>query len=84
MRELGVKTSVVYLIGMIATAVVLGLIVDATMGAYDWTPNIADAAHGEHIGVFHWAGMGVLLAALVYVWWRELRASRLGPSTASG
>lgn len=73
MRELGVRTSVVYLIGMIVTAVALGLLVNATMGSLDWTPNISDAAHGEHIGVFHWAGLGLLLAALVYVWWRQLR-----------
>jgi uncharacterized membrane protein YraQ (UPF0718 family) len=77
MRELGVRTSVVYLIGMIVTAVALGLIVDATMGSLDWTPNIADAMHGEHIGVFHWVGLGVLILALGYVWIRQPVKSRL-------
>lgn len=82
MRELGTRTSLVYLIGMIVTAVALGLIVDATMGSLDWTPNIADAAHGEHIGVFHWVGLAVLIVALVYVWMRQLTKSRLARSVA--
>ena len=73
MRELGTKTSLVYLIGMIVTAVALGLIVDATMGSLDWTPNIADPRHGEHFGVFHWAGLGILIASLLYVWLRQIR-----------
>jgi uncharacterized membrane protein YraQ (UPF0718 family) len=77
MRELGTRTSLVYLIGMIVTAVTLGLIVDATMGSLDWTPNIADPARGEHIGVFHYAGLVVLLASLVYVWVRQFTKSRL-------
>ena len=82
MRELGTRTSLVYLIGMIVTAVALGLIVDATMGSLDWTPNIADAAHGEHIGVFHYLGLSVLIVALVYVWMRQLTKSRLGRGLA--
>lgn len=82
MRELGTRTSLVYLIGMIVTAVTLGLIVDATMGSLDWTPNIADPAHGEHIGVFHWVGLVMLLASLVYVWVRQIVRRRLGGSVA--
>jgi hypothetical protein len=74
MRELGTRTSIVYLIGMIVTAVTLGLIVDATMGSLDWTPKIAAPGHGEHIGVFHWTGLILLVAALIYVWWRQMKA----------
>ena len=74
MRELGIKTSMVYLIGMIVTAVALGLIVNATMGSLDWTPKIAGPGHGERIGVFHWTGLILLVAALIYVWWRQMKA----------
>lgn len=77
MRELGVKTSIVYLVGMIVTAVALGLTVNATMGSLDWTPKIADPSHGEHIGLFHYAGLGVLLLSLGYVWFSQLRKGRL-------
>lgn len=82
MRELGVRTSVVYLVAMIVSAVALGLVVNATMGPLDWTPNIADAAHGEHIGVIHWVGLAVLIVALAYVWLRQLTKSSHARSRA--
>ncbi len=71
-RELGVKTAAVYLIGMIVTAIALGVLVNATMGSLDWTPRIADPAHGEHIGLFHYSGLVLLVSALMYVWARQL------------
>jgi hypothetical protein len=72
-REMGAKTAAVYLGGMIVSAVAIGLFVNATMGSLDWTPKIADAVHGEHIGVFHWVGLGILIIALSYVWMRQIR-----------
>lgn len=71
-REMGVRTSLVYLIGMTVTAVTLGLVVNASMGSLDWTPKIADATRGERIGVFNGVGVVVLIAALLYVWGRQI------------
>ena len=74
-RELGMKTAAVYLGGMIVSAVAIGLVVDATMGSLDWTPKIAAAMHGEHIGAYHWIGLGLLGAMLLYVWLRQVRVA---------
>ncbi|HWO57377.1 MAG TPA: permease [bacterium] len=76
-RELGARAATVYLAGMIITAVLLGVLVDATMGSWDWTPRIALVAADERIGIWHWAGLAALVAALGSVWWRQLRKSRL-------
>lgn len=76
-RELGTRAATVYLAGMMVTAVLLGVLVDATMGSWDWTPKIALGAADERIGIWHRAGLAALVAALGSVWWRQLRKSRL-------
>jgi hypothetical protein len=73
-REFGVRTSVVYLSAMITSAVAMGLLVNFSMGSWDWTPNIANATRGEQIGAFHWIGISLLVLALLYVWQRQLGA----------
>lgn len=76
-RELGARTATVYLAGMMVTAVLLGVLVDATMGSWDWTPRIASVAADERIGIWHWAGLAALIGALGSAWWWQLRKSRL-------
>lgn len=77
MRQLGVRVTVVYLVVMIAGAVAMGMIVNGALGSLDWTPKIASPEHGEHLGAFHWLGLGILIVSLLYVWGRQLRKSRL-------
>ena len=84
-REFGIRTSIIYLITMIVSAVAMGLLVNFTMGSWDWTPKIADAAHGEQFGAFQWIGLALLIIALFYVWQRQLgnwlrRRARLRPA----
>jgi hypothetical protein len=81
-RTLGVRPTVVYLIGLVGSSIAMGFLVNVFMGSWDWTPKIAGPGHGEHIGVFHWVGLGMLVLALAYVWFRQIKKSRLASTLA--
>jgi hypothetical protein len=70
-RVLGRRTTAIYLGGVVASSVAIGLIVNATLGSLDWTPRIANPESSERLGLVHWFGALLLLTALLHVWSRQ-------------
>ncbi|HEX9750677.1 MAG TPA: SO_0444 family Cu/Zn efflux transporter [candidate division Zixibacteria bacterium] len=82
-RELGRRTTAVYITALIVISVLIGWIVNAGFGAWDWTPNVDTALSEESATVLNWLGVIVLIAAFLATWLRRLvRVRRHSTATA--
>ncbi len=87
-EQLGTRSLVAYLIGVIGTAIACGLVLNQLYAMNGWPLQLSMAEHGEHVALWRQLA-GILLVALVLrVWiaplWSKLLSGRSGGSSISG
>jgi hypothetical protein len=75
-RRLGKRTAIIYLFSLVFVALLIGWLVNATMGGWNWVPRIANPELHEHYTLFNWLGASLLLLGFLYTWWRQVRPRR--------
>ena len=67
-EQLGLKSLVAYLIGVIGTAIAAGLALNAAYASFSWPLQLAMAAHGESYPVWRQLAAVVLVGLVLRVW----------------
>ena len=67
-EQLGLKSLVAYLIGVIGTAIAAGLALNAAYASFSWPLQLTMAAHGESYPVWRQLAAVVLVGLVLRVW----------------
>ena len=84
-EQLGNRSLVAYLVGVIATAIGAGLLLNQLYAAFDWPLQLAAMAHGEQAGLWRQGAAIILSLLVIRVWVSGLRGKwRAAQSMPSG
>ena len=75
-EQLGNKSLVAYLIGVIGTAIACGLAMNALYATFGWPLQLSMAAHGESFPVWRQLAAVLLVGLIARVWIQPLFSSR--------
>ena len=81
-EQLGNRSLVAYLIGVIATAITAGLVLNQLYGVFGWELELAAMSHGEETALWRQIAAIALSLLVVRVWVNDLQ-NKLRPKTPS-
>lgn len=81
-EQLGNRSLVAYLIGVIATAITAGLVLNQLYGVFGWELELAAMSHGEETALWRQIAAIALSLLVVRVWVNDLK-NKLRPKTPS-
>ncbi len=81
-EQLGNRSLVAYLVGVIATAIGAGLLLNQLYAAFDWPLQLAAMSHGEETALWRQIAAIALSLLVVRVWVNDLQ-NKLRPKTPS-
>jgi uncharacterized membrane protein YraQ (UPF0718 family) len=81
-EQLGNRSLVAYLIGVIATAITAGLVLNQLYGVFGWELELAAMSHGEETAPWRQIAAIALSLLVVRVWVNDLQ-NKLRPKTSS-
>lgn len=81
-EQLGNRSLVAYLIGVIATAITAGLVLNQLYGVFGWELELAVMSHGEETALWRQIAAIALSLLVVRVWVNDLQ-NKLRPKTPS-
>ncbi len=82
-EQLGNRSLVAYLVGVIGTAIGAGLLLNQLYAAFDWPLQLAAMTHGEEAALWR-QGAAVILSLLVIRVWMSGLKVKLGSTQAGG
>lgn len=83
-EQLGLRALIAYLIGVIVTAILAGLVLNQLFAAFDWSLSLSAMTHGENVALWR-QGAAVLLSLLMLrVWVLALRDRMQAPQAPAG
>jgi uncharacterized membrane protein YraQ (UPF0718 family) len=77
-EQLGVRSLIAYMVGVIVSAIACGLILNELYAAYGWQLQISMMEHGESYPLWRQLAAVLLCALLARVWLQPLFASKTG------
>ena len=75
-EQLGMRSLIAYMVGVIVTAIASGLLLNELYAAYGWQLQISMMAHGESYPLWRQLAAVLLCALLARVWLQPLFASK--------
>ena len=75
-EQLGNKSLIAYLVGVIGTAIVCGLVLNAMYAAFAWPLQLSMAEHGESYPLWRQLAAVLLVGLIARVWIQPLFANR--------
>ena len=67
-EQLGLKSLIAYLVGVIGTAIAAGLALNAAYASYSWPLQLAMAGHGEGYQIWRQLAAVILVGLVLRVW----------------
>jgi hypothetical protein len=80
-EQLGLRSLVAYLVGVIVTAILAGLLLNQLYARFDWPLQLAAMAHGEEFSLWRELAAVALSLLVLRVWFSKLVDKLRAPAT---